>query len=65
MTGLYCKCGHRAEVHQYLPGHPDNAMKCNGSKRCQCGKFRADPMRGAMKPLRKRAVMPWDGKLPT
>lgn len=58
---LYCKCGHRAEDHQYLPGHPDNAQECNGSKKCQCGRFRADPSR-IKRPRSRRAVARPEGE---
>ena len=55
---LYCKCGHRAEDHAYLPGHPDASMECNGSKKCDCGRFRADASRIKRPRARKAAARP-------
>jgi len=39
-VGARCRCGHEADVHVQLPGHPDGAWECYGSDGdCECGKL--------------------------
>jgi hypothetical protein len=37
--GLRCECGHLADDHVRLPGHPDGASECYGPEDCACGHF--------------------------
>jgi len=36
-----CSCGHSAEEHIFLPGHPDGAQECQAEE-CDCGLFRKE-----------------------
>jgi len=37
------RCGHDAEDHVRLPGHPDGAEECHGDEDCDCCGFRPGP----------------------